>query len=42
VKTALANSSSSDHTSEILFIPNLRSTTKSFWANFISIYIDAM
>jgi len=42
VETALANSSSSDRTSEILFTPTLRSTTKSFWANLISIYIDAM
>jgi hypothetical protein len=41
VKTALANSGSSDRTSEILFTPNLRST-KSSWANFISIYIDAV
>jgi hypothetical protein len=42
VKTAVANSSSSDRTSEILFTPNLGSTTKSFWTNFISIYVDAM
>jgi len=42
VKTALANSNSSDGTSEILFTPNLRSTTESFWTNFISIDIDAL
>ena len=42
VKTSVANSSNSDRTSGILFTPNLRSTTQSFWANFISIYIDAV